>query len=126
MEKIGIYNSKKRALYLKEVLKKYSSGVPIADICEQTGVGKTAIYDWIRNFAAESQPSDANMRKKTIQEPKSITPEELAALSPEKQVAYLKEALRKAELRADAYDTMIEIAESKFKIPIRKKAGVKQ
>ena len=34
--------------------------------------------------------------------------------------------LRKERLRADAYDTMIDIAEDMFKVPIRKKAGAKR
>lgn len=66
------------------------------------------------------------MKDRTPQEPKSINPEDMMKLTPEEPIAYPKEALRKAELRLDAYDTMIDIAESKFSIPIRKKAGVKQ
>lgn len=34
--------------------------------------------------------------------------------------------LRFERMRAEAYSTMIDIAEKKFSIPIRKKAGAKQ
>ena len=42
------------------------------------------------------------------------------------ELARVKEELRKEKLRADAYDTMIDIAEDMFKVPIRKKAGAKR
>ncbi|MGB4576860.1 MAG: hypothetical protein WBI06_08180 [Paludibacter sp.] len=51
-------------------------------------------------------------------------PNDIAALQAE--VAKLQKELKHEKLRADAYDTMIDIAESKFNIPIRKKAGAKQ
>ena len=38
----------------------------------------------------------------------------------------MEEQLLKAEIKAEAYDEMINVAEAKFKIPIRKKAGAKQ
>ena len=38
----------------------------------------------------------------------------------------LQEALALEKLRSKAYDTMIDVAEANFNIPIRKKAGTKQ
>ena len=38
----------------------------------------------------------------------------------------LQDALEMAKLRAKAYETMIEVAESNLNISIRKKAGTKQ
>lgn len=38
----------------------------------------------------------------------------------------LEEALEQEKLRAKAYDTMINLAEKTFNIPIRKKSGTKQ
>ena len=37
-----------------------------------------------------------------------------------------QKALKDANMRAEFYDTMIDVAEEMFKIPIRKKAGPKQ
>jgi len=42
------------------------------------------------------------------------------------RIAELEAKLRKAELARDAYDEMINVAEAKFNIPIRKKAGAKR
>ena len=43
-----------------------------------------------------------------------------------KRVKELEPQLRQAEIKAEFYDEMINVAEAKFKVPIRKKAGAKQ
>ena len=94
-------------------------------------LSKTTIMRWIANFAEEN-PEVPVMSKRTIK-PKKVTvdpaprqelPDEVQALQTE--LARVKEELRKEKLRADAYDTMIDIAEDIFKVPIRKKAGAKR
>ncbi len=57
----------------------------------------------------------------------------MANKSKDDQIRELKEELKKArkeaeleKLRAKAYDTMINIAEETFNIPLRKKTGTKQ
>ena len=42
------------------------------------------------------------------------------------RVKELEAQLLRAEIKAEAYDEMINVAEAKFRIPIRKKAGAKQ
>ena len=44
----------------------------------------------------------------------------------QKKIKELEAQLLAAEVKAEAYDKMIEIAEARFGIPIRKKSGVKQ
>lgn len=44
----------------------------------------------------------------------------------EAQIKELKAPLRAAELKACAYETMVNVAEEKFGIAIRKKHGAKQ
>ena len=44
----------------------------------------------------------------------------------QKRVKELEAQLLAAEIKAEAYDEMINVAEAKFRIPIRKKAGAKQ
>ena len=61
-------------------------------------------------------------------------PQETASSSQEKdeiaklqaRVKELEAQLLRAEIKAEAYDEMINVAEAKFRIPIRKKAGAKQ
>ena len=59
--------------------------------------------------------------------------EDMANRSKDDQIRELKAALKKAQkeaelekLRAKAYDKMIDLAEERFNIPIRKKSGTKQ
>lgn len=56
--------------------------------------------------------------------PRSSESEELIRLRLELKQA--KQSLYQERMRADAYDTMIDVAEEMFRIPIRKKAGTKQ
>ena len=100
----------------------------IADIIP---VSRSGIAKWIRNFAVEN-PEVPIMRKRTVKhnnisvepETRQELPDDVKALQAE--LARVKEELRKEKLRADAYDTMIDIAEDIFKVPIRKKAGAKR
>lgn len=94
-------------------------------------LSKTTIMRWIANFAEEN-PEVLIMSKRTVKprkeivepEPRQELPDDVKALQAE--LARVKEELRKEKLRADAYDTMIDIAEDMFKVPIRKKAGAKR
>lgn len=58
-----------------------------------------------------------SMKRKTS--PQSADPRDA-------EIALLRAALEKAELRAHALDTMIDVAEANLNIKIRKKAGAKQ
>jgi hypothetical protein len=70
--------------------------------------------------------ANANAKQKLNNKtPDSATiPDDIKALQAE--VARLQKELKHEKLRADAYDTMIDIAETKFNIPIRKKSGAKR
>jgi len=68
------------------------------------------------SLADETNPSDPMAKK---------SPEErLKELEAENR--RLQKALELEKLRSKAYDTMIDVAEETFNIPIRKKAGTKQ
>ena len=61
------------------------------------------------------------------------TSEDMANKSKDDQIRELKAALKKVQkeaelekLRAKAYGKMIDLAEERFNIPIRKKSGTKQ
>lgn len=42
------------------------------------------------------------------------------------RIEELEKRLKQAEIKAEAYEEMINVAEAMFNIPIRKKAGAKQ
>ncbi len=121
----GVYKTKKQNEHLDEVLALREKGFSVRAIEKKTGVSKATVSIWIANFAKVTDPIECSMEDQPQSQPCSSN-DSNEGLSLEEQVAKLKEALRMAELRADAYDEMINVAEAKFNVPIRKKAGTKQ
>ena len=118
-----IYQTKKRELYYGRVIELY----------QQTGFGRRrlsklipevdekTIARWIANFVAEN----GKVTRSTIMESKKTeSNEELEALKA--KIADLEEQLRLEKMRGRLNDKIIEIAEKKYNIQIRKKAGAKQ
>ncbi len=82
-----------------------------------------SVYTWIGKYVSQEKVV-------SLEDP---TEEDMAYKSKDDQIRELKAQLRQArkeaeleKLRAHAYDTMINLAEEKFNIPIRKKSGTKQ
>ena len=80
------------------------------------GIGMATVHDILSNFAAENDKSALLMGKHTTD---SISEENKAL---RKEVLELKRKLYDETMRADFYDTMIDVAEEMFGIEIRKKA----
>ena len=118
------YQTEKKLKYYNQVIEIYKqtgySAYRIAKL-NLVPLDKHTIAAWIANFVAENGTLTPHTVMQSNQEPNN---EELQALK--KKVAELEKQLKYQEMRADAYDTMIDIAEKKFNIPIRKKAGAKQ
>ncbi len=98
-------------------------------IAEILPIGHTTVWRWIRKFAAENKDKTTAMArtKKAKTVPKASNGEakdDIQSLKAE--LSALKAKLRMAEMRADLYDEMIKVAEKKFKVEIRKKAGAKR
>ena len=79
-----------------------------------------AISRIVSKFEAENEKSTLLMKNK----PSDDQTEELNALR--KEVFSLKKQLRDEQMRADFYETMVDVAEGTFNIEIRKKAGTGQ
>ena len=90
------------------------------------------ISRWIANFVSEN-PQVASMKRA---KPARTTPVHAPEVQSEKlptdvqelqaELKRLRAQLTKAEIKAEAYDELINVAEAKFNIQIRKKAGAKQ
>ena len=123
-----------QALYYDEVMRLYfEEGLGSLRITHLVPVSRSTILRWIRNFVSENPEYRYQMQKASTpklvdsaadEQQKKATLEEIKALKEE--LGRLKVQLQKAELRADLYDEMINVAEKQFNIPIRKKAGVKR
>ena len=89
-------------------------------LAQEYGIGQATVCDILRNFAAENDKSALLMKNK----PTDSQSEEIKALR--KEVLELKKHLYDETMRADFYDTMIDVAEEMFGIEIRKKTGTGQ
>jgi len=89
-------------------------------LARKYGIGMVTVHDILRNFAAENDKSALLMGKNA----NTSESEEIKALR--KEVLDLKKQLYHEKMRADFYDTMVDVAEEMFGIEIRKKAGTGQ
>lgn len=116
--------SEKKERYHSEVIRlRFEEGNGYKTIARKIPLNLTTIKSWCYTFEAEMYQGEESMSKdqeKDIQEVPQ-TESEMKA-----EIARLKESLRKEQLRADAYNEMITLAEERFNIPIRKKSGTKR
>lgn len=110
----------KRQAIRDEVLRMYAeTDLSYGEIAEENGVQLRTVEYIVRNFACEL-PTVPTMRKKK-NEASSEDYDKLRA-----EVTRLRKELRQEKMRAEALDTMIDVAEEMFNISVRKKAGTKQ
>lgn len=110
----------KRQAIREEVLRQYAeTDLSYGEIAEGNGIQVRTVEYIVRNFASEL-PNVPTMRKKKNE----ASTEDYDKLRAE--IARLRKEVRQEKMRADALDTMIDVAEEMFNIPVRKKAGTKQ
>lgn len=114
----------KRQSIREEVLRLYaetdlSYGLSYGEIAEINGAQVRTIENIVRNFASEL-PEITIMRKKRTEAGR----EDYDKLRAEAE--RLRKELREQKMRAEALDTMIDVAEEMFDIPIRRKTDDKR
>ena len=107
-------------LKLEVAKARHLEGKSSREISEEYGVGLATVNRILCKFAAENDKSALLMGKHTTD---SLSEENKAL---RKEVLELKKRLYDETMRADFYDTMIDVAEEMFGIEIRKKAGTGQ
>lgn len=125
------YKTNREQYYDEAVRLWYEEGLSELKIAKILPISHATVSRWVAKFAIEnniSRSHDALMGKvktKTQQAIDQLSLEaEIKKLKAEK--ARLESDLRMAEMKADLYNEMINVAEKQFNISIRKKAGVKQ
>ncbi len=89
-------------------------------LCNKYSIPSTStLRSWIRIFAPDNELHDTPMTKKPQSENEEILA--LRRLLQEKELC-----LKREKMCADFLDEMINVAEEKFQLPIRKKAGTKR
>lgn len=121
------YKTRKQELYFDEVIRlRQEFGYGEDRISKILPIGHATVSRWLGIFAAEQQNKSESMgvsKNKQTEEQPAIT-KDVKAL--EAEIQRLRAQLKYESLRAEAYDELINVAESQFNISIRKKAGVKR
>jgi transposase-like protein len=128
MEKIKDSNPKRKRSFFRipdefklEIVGDYLlNGIDQCQIAKDYGISQQSVSRIIRNFAASNDNSALLMKNR----PTDSQADEIKALREE--IMELKKKLHSETMRADFYDTMIDVAEEMFNIEIRKKAGTGQ
>ena len=116
MKKVNYYSDVFKEMVVKEVL---DGLISKEEARRKYGLkGSSSVLNWIRKF---EEPKTRPMKTKGKLVKSGNSQEELEA-----ENQRLKQELEMEQLRTRALNVMIDIAEDKFKIPIRKKPGAKQ
>lgn len=125
--------SQKRDLYYEKAMQLYfEEGMCGTHICKALPISRAILYKWIAIFVEEN-PQVTSMKrvkdaKKAPNPSSEVQENDLSKTIQELQseLKKLRAQLNMAEIKAEAYDELINVAEAKFNIQIRKKAGAKQ
>ena len=121
-------HTKKQKMYFDEVIRLHRDyGYGESRISRILPIGHATISRWIAIFVSENKEISVRMKKQkrpTVPPVVNSADKDMKGLHSE--ILRLQSELKRESLRADAYDEMIRVAESKFNISIRKKVGVKR
>jgi hypothetical protein len=122
--------TKKQEQYLEEVIRlHYEKGYGEDRISRILPIGHSTVSRWIGIFASENDAKSNQMSKpqlKSAPQPSVPAPAETDVSALRSEIVRLQSQLKHERLRAEAYDEMIRVAETRFNISIRKKAGAKR
>lgn len=113
------------------IIKDYLSGNETKQIVHERYTGYSCehgkITKWMRKFGIEDKcVKNTNfVSMPTRKKDKEQKTEEFETLKLKKRIEELEKQLHRAEMKAIAFSTMVDIAEKEFKIPIRKKDNTK-
>lgn len=120
------WNEKHRLFHDKVIELYLNYGFGSKRISRLVPVSKTSIRRWIINFVAENDVQQFPKMKQANRKNNAQTANNDECASLKAELNRVKKQLRYEQMRAEAFNVMIDIAEKEFKIPIRKKHGAKQ
>jgi transposase-like protein len=109
-----------------------TQGIGYRQLAAKYGVSRTTICKWVQIHQGIHNIPPTQKQQKYYLSAMNSTPENKAAeefenkQALEQKIALLEKQLAWEKLRADALDTMINIAEKQLDISIRKKSGSQQ
>ena len=116
-----------------QIIKEYlSKGSGFRALAEKYGISRTTICKWVAIYQGiHNLPPTEKQQKYSISSmnstKKKVTSDQQQSFeSMQQKIALLEKQLQFEKLRADALDTMINVAEDQLNISIRKKPGTQQ
>ncbi len=117
----------------EQIIKEYlEQGCGYRKLQAKYGISRTTICKWVQVYQGihglERTPKQQNHYLRDMDDPqkKRLPKKHSIQQDLEKKIAALEKQLQWEKLRADALDTMINVAEDKLNISIRKKPGSPQ
>lgn len=118
MPKYRKYSREECLSYLEGYL---CSSLKQGEFEKKNGLTKNSIRRWLRIFDLEDKPSPV-MSKKLNQTEQELH-DQIYEL--EKKIKLLETELKRSNMARDAYACMIDLAEKKYNIPVRKNSDAK-
>jgi transposase-like protein len=117
----------------EQIIKEYlEQGCGYRQLQSKYGISRTTICKWVQIYQGihglERTQKQQNHYLRDMDDPnkKRLHKKQLTTDDLRKKIDALEKQLQWEKLRADSFDTMINIAEEKLKISIRKKSGSPQ
>lgn len=113
----------------------HKQGYSYRQIGEKLGISPATVWNWVSKFAVENQSvmkknsTLVSKRLVGVTAPESSVMSSTVSKSSEtdaQKIARLERELLESRMLSDIYNEIINVAEEKFNIQIRKKAGTKQ
>lgn len=103
----------------------YHSNMKKSDICKKYGISKTSLYYILRNFAPLKSIKQSMSEESNRVNIRSLNDTEDELLRLRLRIKELESQLYHAEMARDAYDYMIDLAEQRYHIRVRKNSDAK-
>lgn len=115
----------------KQAVDEYlTKGITYRQLAEKYGVSRSTINTWVLVYQGiHDLPRSKRQNSYDLQQMKqgkNSKQKQIAISDAEQKIALLEKQLAWEKMRADALDTMINIAEKELNISIRKKPGAQQ
>ena len=117
----------------EQIIKEYlQQGCGYRKLQEKYGISRTTICKWVQVYQGihgmQRTQKQQNHYLRDMDDPnkKRLSKKQITTVDLEKKIAALEKQLQWEKLRADALDTLINVAEDKLNISIRKKSGSQQ
>ncbi len=121
-----LHTEKQRKYFAEAIRLHYEEGYGEDRIAKILPIGHSTVSRWIAIFAKEKGLVTMAKNDDITQDTNELKSSTENVEDLRKKIKELEAQLLRAEIKAEAYDELINVAEAKFKIQIRKKAGAKQ